>query len=116
MTDYFGIIAKYFGGKQDSEFRNGFLSKYFIGDTTVMWNSNDKNMYIGASGNSHWSFVYKAHYTRLYSVTGKLDSTDLDPRKSLIISMDDICKAIATGGVTGLRSLYDVMYMDKVLP
>lgn len=115
MTDYFGIITKYFGGKQDSEFRNGFLSKYFIGDTTVMWNSNDKNMYIGASGNSYWSFVYKAHYTRLYSVTGKLDSTDLDPRKSLIISMDNICKAIAIGGVTGLRSLYDVMYMDKVL-
>ena len=115
MTDYSGIITKYFGGKQDSEFRNGFLSKYFICDTTVMWNSNDKNMYIGASGNSHWSFVYKAHYTRLYSVTGKLDSMDLDPRKSLIIPMDDICKAIATGGVTGLRSLYDVMYMDKVL-
>jgi len=82
MTDYFGIITKYFDGKQ--EFENGFLKKYFIGDTTVMWNSNDNNMYIGATCNSHWSFIYKAHYSRLYKVTGKLDSTDLDPSKLYI--------------------------------
>lgn len=113
MTDYFGIITKYFDSMQ--EIMIGSLYKYFICDTTVMWNSNDKNMYIGATCNSHWSFVYEAHYSRLYSVTGKLDSTDLDPSKSVIVYMDDICKAITTGGITGLRALYDIMYMDKVL-
>ena len=114
MTDYFGIITKYFGGKQDLEYRNGSLSKYYICDTTVMWNSNDKNMYIGVSCNSHWSFVYKAPFSRLY-VMNMLDPDYLDPNKSLTIYMDDICKAIATGGITGLRALYDIMYMDKVL-
>lgn len=115
MTDYSGIITKYFDGKQEPEFRNGSLSKYYIGDTSVMWDSYHKNMYIGATCNSFWSFVYNATYTKLYKVTGKLDSTDLDPSKALIIHMDDICKAISTGGITGLRSLYDIMYMDKVL-
>lgn len=112
MTDYFGIITKYFGDKL--EYTNGSLCEYFICDTTVMWNSNDKNMYIGASCNSYWSFVYKAPYARLY-MSDKLEPEDLDPSKSLTVYMDDICKVIATGGVTGLSALYDIMYMEKVL-
>lgn len=113
MTDYFGIITKYFGDKL--EYRNGSLSEYFICDTTVIWNSNTKNMYIGAIGNSYWSFFYKAPYARLYIVSDKLEPEDLDPNKSLTVYMDDVCKAIATGGVTGLSTLYDIMYMEKVL-
>lgn len=113
MTDYFGIITKYFDDKL--EYRNGSSSRYLICDTVVLWDSYHKNMCIGAACNSYWGFVYKAPYARLYIVSDKLEPEDLDPSKSLTIYMDDICKAIAAGGITGLSALYDVLYMEKTL-
>ena len=113
MTDYFGIITKYFDDKL--EYRNGFSSRYLICDTVVLWDFYHKNMCIGAACNSYWGFVYKAPYARLYIVSDKLEPEDLDPSKSLTIYMDDICKAIAGGGVTGLSALYDVLYMEEIL-
>ncbi len=113
MTDYFEIITKYFDSKL--KYKNGFLYGYRICDTRVLWDSNDKNMYIGTACNSDWSFIYKAPFSRLYIVTDKLEPEDLDPSKSLTVYIDDICKAIAKGGVTGLSALYDIMYMENVL-
>ena len=113
MTDYFGIITKYFDDKL--EYRNGSLSRYLICDTVVLWDSYYKIMYIGAACNSDWSFIYKSPYSRLYIVTDKYEPEDLDPSRSLTIYMDDICKAIAGGGVTRLSALYDIMYMEETL-
>ena len=113
MTDYFGIMTKYFGDKL--EYSNGSLHRYRICDTIVIWDSFYKNMYVGAACNSDWSFVYKAPYARLYIVSDQLEPEDLDSSKSLTVYMDDICKAIAGAGVTGLSALYDIMYMEEVL-
>ena len=113
MTDYFGIITKYFDGKLQN--RNCSLYWYRICDTIVMWDSEYKDMYVGAACNSGWSFIQKAPYARLYIVTDKLEPEDLDSSKSLTVYMDDICKAIAGAGVTGLSALYDIMYMEEVL-
>ena len=113
MTDYFGIITKYFDDRL--EYRSDSTSRYFICDTVVLWDSYYKTMYIGAANSSDWSFVYKAPYSRLYIVTDKLEPENLDPGGSLTVYMDDICKAIAGGGITGLSALYDILFMDKVL-
>lgn len=113
MTDYFGIITKYFDDKLT--FKSKSLCLYLICDTVVQWDSYSKIMYVGIEYTSEWSFIYKAPCARLYIVTDKLEPEDLDPGKSLTVYMDDICKAIARGGVTGLSALYDIMYMEKVL-
>ena len=113
MTDYFGIITKYFDGKL--EYKTGGLYRYRICDTTILWDSFDKKIYVGNASNFGWSFIYKAPFSRLYIVTDMLEPEDLDPSKSLTVYIDDICKAIVTGGVTGLSALYDIMYMENVL-
>lgn len=113
MTDYLGIINKYFDDKL--EYRNSSLSQYLICDTVVLWDSDSKIMYVGVACNSDWSFIYKCPYSRLYIVTDKLEPEDLDPSRSLTVYIDDICKAIASGGVTGLSALYDILFMEETL-
>ena len=45
MTDYFGIITKYFNDKLT--FKSKSLCLYLICDTVVQWDSYSKIMYVG---------------------------------------------------------------------